>query len=230
MLMPLSEMHTLFKHLLDKQSNFSAPETTPEEIDIYLNLSYDGLLKALTKEGIEKTQDWVDYTRNITKSYTFVPVSNSSNKPNGAFVTLPSDHRLTLLEEAEVEFTGCNDELETKRIPVVPVTRDQYSKKIKDPFSKPWKEELLKLSNEGGVIELIGFTGATIKKYFLDYIIEPEAIRYGTQYQPATTDVLCLLEKKAARQLVYMAVNEALKTLGDQRISLVQYDPLIKTI
>lgn len=231
MVMTVGEMHTMFKHLFDKQSNFSSPEVTPEEIDLYLNLSYNDLLTALTKEGIERTQDWVDYTRNITKSYSFVPFSNASNKPYGSFVPLPSDFRVALLEQVDIQHQGCHTVETINRLTVRPVTRDQYSKIIFDPFAKPWKEEVLKLSNEAGIIELIGNSGLTVTRYYLDYIIEPDPIKYGTQYSPPqVSDVDCQLEKKAATELVYMAVNKALQTLGDQRLPLVQFNPLIKTI
>lgn len=229
MIMQLSEMHTSFKHLIDKQSNYSAPEITPEEIDMYLNLSYHDLLTSLSKAGIEKNQDWVDYTRNITKSYNFIPYSNSLNKPHGVFIELPDDYRLALLEEVTIQCVSCHEQV-TKRIGVRPITRDQYSKIIVDPFGKSWEEEVVKLSNSEGIIEVIGSPDITITKYYLDYIIEPEPIRYGTEYGVPLTNVDCQLEKKAAKELVYMAVNKAIQTLGDTRISLVQFDSLIKTI
>lgn len=227
---PVSEMHTWFLHLFDKQSNFTAPEITPEEIDIYLNIAQTHLLDHLTQEGIEKTQDWADMTKNITKSYSFTPFSNSTNKPNGAYVTLPDDYRLALLEEVTVQAVGCNNQVETTRIPVTPVTRDRYNKAIYDPFNKPWKEEVLRLSNDDNEFELVLAPGMTPVKYYLDYLSQPPSIRYGTQYSTPTTDVDCALEKKAAEQVIYIGVNKALQTLGDARLSYIQYDPLIKSI
>lgn len=232
-IIPVSEMHTRFLHLFDKQSNFTAPEITPEEIDIYLNIAQTHLLDHLSQEGIEKTQDWADMTKNITKSYSVVPFSNSTNKPNGSYVTLPADYRLALLEQVTVNFIGCNNVIETDRIPVTPVTRDKYNKAIYDPFNKPWKEEVLRLSNDNNRFELILAPGMTPVMYHLDYMSQPPTIQYGSQYSippPPPTDVDCALETKAAEQVIYIAVNKALQTLGDARLSYIQYDPLIKSI
>lgn len=229
-IIPVSEMHTWFLHLFDKQSNFTAPEITPEEIDIYLNIAQTHLLDHLTQEGIEKTQDWADMTKNITKSYSFTPFSDSTNKPNGAYVTLPNDYRLALLEQVTVQFPGCNGQIETDRIPVTPITRDRYNKAIYDPFNKPWKEEALRLSNDNNEFELILAPGMTPVKYYLDYLSQPPKIQYGSQYSTPIADVDCALEKKAAEQVIYIGVNKALQTLGDARLSYIQYDPLIKSI
>lgn len=229
MILSVNAMHVDFLHLFDKQSNFSSPEITPEEIDLYLNSAQEALLNALTEEGIEKTQDWSDYTKNITISYQATPFTNSTNKPNGVYVNLPADYRLVLLEEASVEFTECFKKV-TKRVPVVPKTRDQYNRLISDPFNKPWKEELIRLSKDNNRFEIIGDTGITIKGYYMDYLIEPPAIKHGAVYSTPSANVDCALDLKAANKIVNMAVNEALKTLGDDRLPLIQLDPLINKI
>ena len=143
---------------------------------------------------------------------------------------MPTDYRLALLEQVTVNFIGCNNVTETDRVPVTPVTRDKYNKAIYDPFNKPWKEDVLRLSNDNNQFELILAPGMTPIMYHLDYMAQPASIRYGTQYSIPTTDVDCELETKAAEQVIYIAVNKALQTLGDARLSYIQYDPLIKSI
>lgn len=227
--MPVSEMHDKFLHLFDKQSNFTAPEITPEEIDLYLNIAQTHLIDHLVQEGIEKTQDWSDMTKNITRSYTFTPFSTSTNKPNGAYITLPTNYRLALLEEVTITFPKCGT-MVTNRVPVSPVTRDMYNKAIYDPFGKPWKEEILRLGDDNNQFELIGDTNITFVKYYLDYIAQPVRIQYGSQYSIPVAVQDCELEIKAAEQIIYIGVNKALQTLGDNRLGYIQYDPLIKSI
>jgi len=227
---PVGEMHTTFLHLFDKQSNYTAPEVTPEEVDVYLNLAQVKLMDYFTEEGIEKNQNWADMTKNITKSYIYTPFTNTTNKPNGYYVELPEDYRLALLETADITYPGCSNVPTTTRAAVIPITRDMYNKIIMNPFGKPWKEEILRLVSDSNRFELIATSGITVSQYYLDYLAQPPKIVYGSQYSTPVPDVDCVLEKKAAEQVIYMAVNLALQTLGDSRLSYIVYNPYIKSI
>lgn len=234
--MPIQDMHEQFLLWYDKQSNFTSPEVTAEEIDIYLNNAQYQFLKILTEKGLEKSQEWLDYTKNITVSAPAIIPTPSGNKPRGYYVTLPADYRLALLEEATITFTGCGPS--PARVPVVPVTRDEYSKIVMNPFRKPWKEEIIRLTSDGaaptggqGRFELIGSSTITnITAYYLDYIREPARIQFGSRYATPIATQSCELESKAATKIVEIAVELALKTMGDNRLSLEQYDKLTKTI
>jgi len=325
MIMTVEQMHEQFLHWLDKQSNNYAPELTAEEIDIYLNNAYYQFLKVLTEDGLEKSQDWMDFTKDITKSYSTTSFS-AGNKPSGQRVPLPTffangyDYRLALLEEANITYTDCGNTV-TKRVPVIPMTRDEYNKVINNPFKQPWKEELIRLTSDYtstlavGVItsisqastglvtvnytsagitfvagemitisnvttagyngtfqiatattgsftyyttsglttpgsltlasvasatrtthyfELVGFTGCTINAYYLDCLKEPIRIQYGTNYSSTSLGYKinqnCELLSKAATKIVEMAVELAMKTLGDPRLQLEQLDKLVKQI
>tara|TARA_R110000868_G_scaffold195912_1_gene441731 strand:+ start:403 stop:1383 length:981 start_codon:yes stop_codon:yes gene_type:complete len=326
--MTVDQMHEQFLHWLDKQSNNYAPELTAEEIDIYLNNAYYQFLKTLTENGLEKSQDWMDFTKDITKSYSTASFS-TGNKPSGQKVPLPTffangyDYRLSLLEEANITYTDCGNTA-TARVPVIPMTRDEYNKVVNNPFKQPWKEEIIRLTSDytstlvGGVItsisqdvtglvtvnyaslttfavgeiisisnvltpgyngtfqiavvgtnqfryyttsgltspgalslsitspslvtitrtthyfELIGFTGCTINTYYLDCLKEPIRIQYGTNYSSTSLGYKinqnCELLSKAATKIVEMAVELAMKTLGDPRLQLEQLDKLVKQI
>lgn len=234
--MPVQDMHEQFLHWYDKQSNFSAPEVTPEEVDIYLNNAQYQFMKILTEQGLEKSQEWLDYLKNITTTYSVAPQPVAvSNKPNGRYVALPAtpanvyNYRLALLEEADISFINCNVQT-TARVPVIPVTRDEYNKIVMNPFKKPWKEEIIRLVSDNNNFEIIAFPGATITTYYLDYLREPVRIQYGSQYSIPVADQDCELESKAATKIIEIAVELALKTMGDPRIQLEQLDKLVKTI
>ncbi len=237
MIMLVQDMHEQFLLWYDKQSNFSAPEVTPEEIDIYLNNAQYQFIKILTEQGLEKSQEWLDYLKNITTRYSVAPqASQPSNKPNGRYVTLPAtpagpyNYRLALLEEADISFTDCNVPNTIARVPVIPATRDEYNKIINNPFKKPWKEEIIRLVVDNNNFELISFPGSTINTYYLDYLREPAKIQYGTQYSTPTVNINCELESKAATKIIEIAVDLALKTVNDPRLNLEQLDKLVKTI
>jgi len=236
MIMSVQDMHEQFLHWYDKQSNFSAPEVTPEEVDIYLNNAQYQFMKILTEQGLEKSQEWLDYLKNITTAYSVAPQpAVASNKPNGRYVALPAtpanvyNYRLALLEEVAVTFTNCGVST-TARIPVIPATRDEYNKIVSNPFKKPWKEEIIRLVSDSNNFELITFPGSVINTYYLDYLREPTKITYGSQYSVPIPNVNCELESKAATKIIEIAVELALKTVGDPRIQLEQLDKLVKTI
>lgn len=228
-MIPIQEVHEQFLHWYDKQSNYSAPEITPEEIDIYLNNGLYQLLEILTEEGIEKNQDWLDYTKNITSYYTVSSFSNGT-KPQGYLVKLPDNYRLALLEEATINYLDCNGVSTSKRVTVTPATRDEYNKIINNPFKKPWKEEIIRLTSNNGYYELVGFPGFSLVTYHLDYIREPLKMQYGSAYATPQADQDCELDNKATTKVIEMAVKSALKTLGDPRIQLEQMNKQIKTI
>jgi len=242
MIMPVNEMHESFLHFYDKQSNFAAPEVTAEEIDIYLNYAQEQFIKYLVEKGLEKSQEWIDYTRNLINSINITPTpSTSLNKPNSFIVVLPgvgsgyAEYRHAILEEASITIpasaAGCDGDT-TLRVPVVPITRDEYAKAITNPFKKPWREELLRITApiNRDSFELIAFPGCTITTYHLDYIKIPNKIQYGVAYAVPTFNVDCELEVNAAMKIIEMAVSFALQTIGDPRIATKQYDKLIKTV
>jgi len=235
MIMPVADMHQQFLHWYDKQSNFSAPEVTPEEVDLYLNNAQYQFIKILTEQGLEKSQEWLDYLKNITTAYSVAPLPVvATNKPNGRYVTIPNVspnqlYRLALLEEASITYTDCGASV-TARVPVIPMTRDEYNKVVNNPFKKPWKEEIIRLVSDSNRFELISFPGSVINTYYLDYLREPAKITYGTQYSVQVANVDCELESKAATKIIEIAVQLALKTVGDPRLQLEQLDPIIKTI
>lgn len=228
-MIPINEVHEQFLHWVDKQSNYSAPEITPEEIDLYLNNAVLDLIELATKEGLEKNQLYLDYLKNLTNPYSSSTFTNGT-KPEGKIVSLPSDYNVSLLEEALISYKDCNNVFISKRVPVVPKTRDEYNKAIQNPFDGSWKEELIRLVSNNNSFELIGFTDCVIVTYYLDYIKTPVKMKYGTQYEPVSTDVNSELDDKAVTKIIEMAVKKFLKTLGDPRIQLEQINKQIKTL
>lgn len=222
--MTIQEIHDEFLHYYDKQSNFSAPEISYGEIDIYLNYGQNTLLELVGKEGLEKKQEYLDYFKNITLPFTTSTFTTDVNlsKPNSKYVTLPPNYRVSLLEEVAVTYQNCNNVTVTKRILVTPITRDEYNKAINDPFKKPWKEEILRLMTNGK-IELISADNIIITNYYLDYIKEPVLMDYDN-------NITCELDYKAIQKIIEIAVKKALKTIGDQRVSIEQLDDKIKTL
>lgn len=104
--MNISEMHQKLRVSFDGIDTFSAPELTPEALDILLNESQDDLINEIEKEGYESTQRQSDYLSPLVRSSVTSSFING-NKPFGKIATVPSDCRKILLERAEVSYPDC---------------------------------------------------------------------------------------------------------------------------
>jgi hypothetical protein len=221
-------MHYRFKIGLDKVDSLSAPNFLPEEIDVFLNDAQDQLIaqKAFNnntkKEGLEETQKRVDDLKNIITNYNTVTfTTNASNKPNGVFVNLPSNYRHAIQEEAIVTYTDCNNQTTTINAEIIPLSHDRYNRIIRDPFNVPSTEIVYRLGYEvnltNEVFELLHAPNTIVSNYILRYIRIPQEIRYGTVYQTPTTDLDCELSEHTHREIVALAVKNALEEIESPR-------------
>jgi hypothetical protein len=218
--MLISEMHLLFKILMNKVDSLNYPNLEPEEIDIILNNEMFKIIEQRAygtnpkRLSVEETQKRVDDLRNITLNYAVTPQAiSTNNKPFGVFVALPTDYRHALNEECLINYTDCNNQTATKRIPVMPITHDRYNKVINDPFNKSYDE----LVNNVPTLELLGDGTFTITRYFLRYLRTPISMQYGSTYSTPTTDVNCELAEHLHREIVESAVKSTLENVESPR-------------
>lgn len=225
--MTIQEMHYQFKIGLDKVDSLSSPNFIPEEIDIFLNNAQEQFISQRAfsnnpkKEGLEETQKRVDDLKNIISNYNTTTFTTTvDNKPNGVFVALPSDYRHAIQEEATVSYTDCNSTTQTEQAEIIPINHDEYNRIIRDPFKKPDKEIIYRLGFEPAAserFEIISGPSTTLTTYVLRYIRNPQQLRYGTQYQTPTTDLDCELSLHTHREIVALAVKNALEDIESQR-------------
>lgn len=214
--MTLAEAHQRFKILYDKVDSFNSPEFLPEEIDEFLNIGQEELIRVITAKGIESTQELSDYLKNITRPFSTTTFTSGSLKEGGTLVQLPSDYFTALFEEAEISYTHCGVTY-TTRCPVYPVTRDRYNKTKYDPFNKPSKEAVLRLvypnTSNTDTFELLVDPSVTLVRYYLDYLRKPLKITYGSNYATPSADVNCELVDKAYYRIIDIAVDKALEAM-----------------
>lgn len=210
-------MHAEFKLLMDKAGEGGSPSFVASEIDRFLNMAQD---KFVTKRafgnnprrtGFEEDQKRRDDLRTLITQADISPSSSSSNnKPNGRYFELPSDYRYSIQEEANIstfDATGTN-----RRVSVKPITHDRYNKIINDPFNKPDKDTVYRLgfggSGSGNYVELICGNNQVIQTYYLRYLKNP--LQIGS-------DQVCVLPEHAHREIIRMAVVDALETVEQPR-------------
>jgi len=217
--MTVSEMHIEFQVGYDKIDSFNSKTYTPEEIDIFLNNAQQIVLSQCTKDGLESNQTLRDYLRGITVNANLTTfISNADNKPNGSFIQLPSDYRITLNEECSISYTDCNSIVKTKRVLVTPTTHDKYYKVVDNPFTTPYLDNVVQLPcstlSLNNAVELITDGTYTITIYHLRYMRNPQLIQYGSQYVTVLPDQDCELStQQSQKEVVSIAVLLALGKL-----------------
>lgn len=214
--MDISAMHIEFKLLMDKADGAGAPSFLGPEIDLFLNAAIERFVSKRAfgnnprRTGFEEDQKRRDDLRNLITTAAIDPetVDVALNKPNGLFFPLPTEYRHSINEEATI--TG---EDVTDRVGVKPITHDRYNKIIDDPFNKPKKNIVYRLDHGVDKFELICSVGKTITKYYLRYLKNP-AVVYNNS---VGTSIDCDLAVHTHREIVRMAVVEALENIEDPR-------------
>jgi hypothetical protein len=171
------EMQERFLILYDKVTNFDAPGYEDEEISILLTKAqervfstYYNILGNKFQEGFEATEARRKELKELVVGTALtVPSASQANVlPNGVFFDLPSDCLFAISEE--VTLASFNPCLAGKRVRVRPITHDEYSININNPFKKPDGDIVWRLDYSGGKHELITVSGTTIATYHLRYV------------------------------------------------------------
>lgn len=226
--MTVQEMHTQFKLGVDKVDSLSVPNFLVEEIDTFLNNAQEQFIEQRAygtnpkRQGLEETQKRLDDLKNISKNFeSTVFIQNTENKPNGVFVSLPSDYRHAMEEEVSIQYEDCNGNIVNERPEVVPTTHDRYNRIIKDPFNKPDRSVVYRLGygivSGNETFELIPSPSETINNYYLRYTREPQRIQYGSLYPTPIADQDSELSNHTHREIVAIAVKNALEGIESPR-------------
>lgn len=216
--MTAAEQQNAFKFGMDKWDSLNYPNFQPFEIDLLLNQAQDRIAKQrygstnVKRQSFEETQKRTDDLKNVVKTAILTPLANQAiNKPNGLFVQLPVDYWFALNEECDLQYNNCHSELVITRIPVRPIQHDDYNKTIKDPYNKPWEEEIVRLESDT-YVELITADNQTVTNYYLRYIKKP--VRIDSVSIP---NVDCELSDHLHQEIVNEAINLALEGIEARR-------------
>ena len=94
---------------------------------------------------------------------------------NGFIASCPTGMMYPILERCNVVYTDCNSSTGTKQIPVLPITHDEYSLNVNNPYLKPhtdliWRMDLGATGAYYKRHELITDGNITLTSYVLRYI------------------------------------------------------------
>ena len=212
------EMKTEFLILYDKITNFEAAGYEDIEISRILTKAQERIflsrynpLSNRTKAGFENTEARRKEIQELVKGVTITAPSSVQTEalPNGVFYDLPTDCLFAISEEITAVSTDtCID---GKRIRVKPVTHDEYSINVENPFKKPNAlRAIWRLDYQGHKHELITDGNFTVGKYHLRYIKALSPIIIGTETVDGATGPLnCELNSILHRVIIDEAVKIA---------------------
>ena len=213
-------MHISFKQGLDKFDSKNYPNIEPEEIDLLLNQAQDAFVKQRyghgnsKKESFEETQKRTEDLKALIKTQVLSPLPNNINNinSNSVFVTLPSDHWITIQELTNISYADCNGTLTTEDVYTLAIQHNDYSKLISNPFAKPTDGKILRMTTKEGA-ELIYDKDSVINNYRIRYIKKP--VRMDSL---STPNVDCELSDMVHQEVINTAISIALENIEAKRL------------
>jgi len=117
--------------------------------------------------------------------------------------------------------TGIVKTAKAKRVKVKPKRHDEYNEFIRDPFNKPYEDEVLRLSFQSQV-ELITDGTFVVSKYFLRYIRKAREILLDLLIPANSVD--CELADITHQEIVEQAVQLALESIESPRYQTIMME------
>jgi len=227
----------------DKITNLAAPGYTDAEVSVLLNQAQEEFVKTTYhplgnkyRQGYENTEKRRKDLSNLTSTANIQQYVTTTTycHPNGRFYILPVDILYAIQEEAVISIDNECDSVTTTisldretgistitvkdytnlmRIPVKPITHDDYNYIIKSPFKKPSKTKVLRLDyNDDNNMslrthELITDGTYDVVRYFLRYIRKPVSIVVNRTNPLAMVD--SELDSSVHREIISIAIRMA---------------------
>jgi hypothetical protein len=224
--MTAAQMKTRFLILYDKITNLAAPGYEDSEITELFNKAQLQFVKTRYNykgnqygEGFEETEkrrkDLAELVRNVNLTTLNQSADQNGVTPFGVFYDLPSEFLYTLREEITISSTDTC--VNGDRILVKPITHDEYSINVKNPFSKPdatqaWRLDFSRDLSQGPTNdkqrhEVITDGTYTVTLYHVRYLKVPSDILISDD--PNIPSVDCELNPTVHEELVDAAVRMA---------------------
>jgi len=226
--MTLQEFKNEFQISYNSIATNSAPNIDDYELSVYLTKAQLELVKDYYtekgnkyKEGFESSEKRRVDLKELITSYTNNSYFTSSKAihKNSKFFNIPDDVFLIINENVEILNKGCDNGRVSS---VKPITHDEFSKQIFNPFKRPnkyisWRLDLSKIDSKN-VVEIISEFDITYKLRYIKYP-KPIIITDLNLFYPddnlsinGYTNVLdCELNKEIHHEILDRAVELALR-------------------
>ena len=204
-----------FDILYNNISSNKAPGINEYEKSIFLTKAQEGIITELysgrntTYNSFEETEEQRRYLNSLIWTEECESISDSVNltSDKSYVFSLPYDVMFITYEVATIE---------GKDVSVYPVSQDELSKIIKNPFRGPSKNRVLRLDTTNNLVELI--SNYPIEKYKIRYIKKPNPIiltslEDGLSINGTYIESECELDSSLHRTILDRAVALALQTM-----------------
>lgn len=219
-----SEFSNEFDILYNNIASEQAPGLTEYEKSVFLTNAQDNLVlelvtgKNVLGESFEKTEELREYLTEIVKTAVLpsIQVDEAAKISTKSKTYTTPDDLFVIVYEA-VNFEDVNLGCTPANIEVIPVTHDEFSRIIKNPFRKPNKNKVLRL-NIGNNIELV--SEYNIKDYTIRYVSIPEPIiledlsSMGLSIKGKDSTTECKLNPALHEAILGRAVQMAKASMG----------------
>lgn len=249
--MTANEMRLNFLIKYDKITNFAAPGYEDSEISILLNTAQERFIKTVYnpkgnkyRDGFEETEkrrkDLSELVRGPRDNSGNLVTSASSNQNGivefGKLFDLPEDCWYVIYEEAITNRTNCKTQ-QPLRVPIRPITHDEYVLNKKNPNRKPyvsgtdglaWRLDFSK-ENTTSVNkrhEIITDGTFNINDYLIRYVKKPQTI--VVDYLNPANQVNCELDSGVHDEIVDIAVRIATGITDPQQYQIKLNEEITK--
>lgn len=233
------EFFNLFQFRMDKIATNALGSFTAVEIQAIANEAQEELVIQRfdhklnkTNEGFESTEKRTEDLAEIVRYKNLLPDTTTGFFPNSKYITLPNTlllttptyedvHWFTIFEDATVNLDDCNnitiDPNKYTRIPVYRAANQALNTFFSDPFNKPTKDRIYRLSTEGNKCLLVHAPGLSITSYNIGYIRKPKPIDLVTSTTLGSP--VSELGDHMHNQLLNKTVEIALKNIESPRFT-----------
>jgi hypothetical protein len=224
-----AEILDYIKLRYDVITSSGAPGYADSDLSLFFNKAQKVFVKSLYNEDANPARKGAEETEKRSKDLSELKdhsvVSTFTSGDHGTvsyFVELPMNFWLTLKEECLITYNNICNVSVTERVPVKPIKEDYYNANIKNPYKKPFSEQIWRLDRERTDTtlalsatnlkrhELILFTGATPNSYLVSYYRRPKVVDLTDN-----TD-FCELDPMNHEKIADIAVQLMMQTTGRQ--------------
>lgn len=209
--MTIYELILQFKMLLDKSLSDAYPEFTLDEIAQFLNIAAEDFVRDKYTAYFESSQRVSDELSGLVV-YTFIKDFKPSAFSQSVECEKPSDYWYSILESGVIHDTKCN--LDKRGVLIKAVRHTDIERLLKDPFSKPNSNKILRMEQGNSFILFYG-EGVEIQQILLGYIKQVEKIVIDTA---TWKDIKYWMPISTHNNIIEIAVNRAIETIESPRL------------
>lgn len=206
------EFDILYNNIMSNQ----APGLDDYEKSVFLTKAQEEIIinyysgKNALLESFEKTEEIRRYLDTLVKS-KYINVSSVGTE---IFIPkkLGTEYHADITTDKDVWFIVYEVAIDNKNniIPIVPVTHDELTRIIRNPFRRPTNNRILRVDTDNKV-ELISPEGVEIAKYGIRYIQKPKpiilsALPTGLKINDESAETPCELNSVIHRTILDYAV------------------------